>query len=325
MLRSCDTVEEQGRISRRTGDTFMSQTYYSLKDYLRSRFACDVRKLALHAHPGCPHRRTPEDGCVFCNESGFSDAGPHEKPVRDQIAEALAAAHRRGFRGKFIAYFQTGTNTLGEPVSLESRWRAVLEFPDDIVGLSIATRPDCLDDMHLGILDEIARSRMVWVELGLQSAKDETLRLINRGHDFAAFENAVLRIGRHPGIRSVAHIILGLPGETVEDMRNTVGALNRLNVDGVKIHHLQVVAGTVLANWYRHGRVRVFTEEEYADLLVTLIPLIDRKTVIHRLVGDIRTGLLIAPKWNRPKTRILQEVETRLRNAGLRQGLHAGR
>ena len=230
-------------------------------------------------------------------------------------------ARERGFKGKFIAYFQTDTNTYADIEILEPWWRTIEEFRDDIVGLAIGTRPDCLSEEILDVLSDIGNKVMVWLELGLQSANDRTLELINRGHDYACFSEQVEQIKSYENIFICAHIILGLPGESFNDMLHTINELNRLAVHGVKIHHLQVVKNTVLADWYEQGRVKIFNEEEYIALLVRLLPHIAPNMVIHRLVGDIREDLLIAPKWKLPKTRIIQLVEERMKKENRFQGM----
>lgn len=235
-----------------------------------------------------------------------------EKDCRGQIEEGISGERSRGFKGKFLAYFQSYTNTYADAQTLSRWWSGLDDFPEDMVGLSVSTRPDCLEDAALDLLAEHARRRMVWLELGLQSACDATLALINRGHDFACFEDAVRRTKNREGILICAHLILGLPGENLDEMRRTIAELNRLGVDGVKFHHLQVVKGTVLEKWYREDRVRVLGEEDYVDIICDLLPRLRRGVVIHRLFGDVRGDLLVAPRWKRPKGSLTEMVRTRL-------------
>jgi len=230
-------------------------------------------------------------------------------------------ARRNGFEGRFIAYFQTDTNTYAGIEVLEPWWREIEKYPDDIVGLAIGTRPDCLSAEILSLLSELGEKFMVWLELGLQSARDKTLKLINRGHDYACFVDAIQETQRYKNILICAHIILGLPGETEQDMLFTIQELNRLKLDGVKIHHLQVVKHTVLAKWYARGKVPVFDENQYVDLICRLLPYLASGITVHRLVGDIRKDLLIAPRWQLPKTRVIQMIEAKLRSEGKFQGM----
>lgn len=299
----------------------MKQAYYSLRRFLQSHFDTEIRKLPLHTFLGCPHRDSESGGgCIYCNDSGFSSINRQESQIRDQIVRGLTEAGNRGYTGRFIAYFQTGSNTCAEPDLLEAWWSTVLEFPQDIIGLSVSTRPDCLDSIHLDILNRLSEHLMIWLELGLQSANNQTLENINRGHDFGKFEQAVQLVKSHSDLHLVTHIILGLPGETKADMLHTIEALNRLAVDGIKMHHLQVVKNTLLAEQYRRGEVQVFDSSSYIQLLADLIPHVSERIVIHRLIGDTHPDLLIAPKWEKSKTQILQELDRQLSLAGLYQG-----
>ena len=295
---------------------------YTFKNFLKQQFAFPVRKIPVHTFLGCPHRenRIGSGGCIYCENEGFSSVKPDLPDVLTQIKNGITYSRRRGFKGKYIAYFQTYTNTFANPDVLKSWFQSVLDFPDDIIGLSVSTRPDCLENVVIDHLSEISKLCMVWIELGLQSARDKTLKLINRGHDYACFEDAVKRIKRFSDLLVSTHIILGLPGESYSDMEFTISAINKLNLDGVKIHHLQVVKNTVLADWYSKGDVKVFSENEYINLLTELIPRLSPKISIHRLVGDIRDDMLIAPKWNLTKTQIIQLVEKGLKITGMYQG-----
>ncbi|HHS12296.1 MAG TPA: TIGR01212 family radical SAM protein [bacterium] len=290
--------------------------------YLRKRYPFRVRKLTVHTGLGCPHRkdRTGSGGCVYCNESGFSTISGDANDSEIQIREGIQKFRKTGFNGKFIVYFQTGTNTFGELSVLESQWRAVEPFREDVIGVSVGTRPDCVSESVLQILSALDEDWMIWLELGLQSAHDRTLDLINRGHGFDAFREVVSMTEKYPRILTAVHVILGLPGESEADMRFTLETLNRMPVHGLKIHHLQVVKDTVMEGWYREGKIRLFSEKEYISLLCRLLPHIRRDLIIHRLAGDIRDDLLVAPRWTMPKTRIIQEVERCLADRRLAQG-----
>lgn len=301
----------------------MPKAIYKFKDFLKARYPFPVRKLSIHTNLGCPHRenRTGKGGCIYCYNPGFSSLTSNLPDVPLQIQMAIDQARDKNYRGKFIAYFQTETNTYADIEVLERWWREIENYPDDIIGLAIGTRPDCLSNEVLSLLSQMGKKYLVWLELGLQSAHDRTLSLINRGHDYACFVDAVHQIQLFKNILICAHIILGLPDESETDMLFTIQEINRLKLDGVKMHHLQVVKNTVLADWYASGKVTVFTEKQYINLLVRLLPHLSARITVHRLVGDIRSDLLIAPQWNIPKTRIIQLLENELKNAKKCQGM----
>lgn len=301
----------------------MSRIIYRFKDFLNEHFSYPIRKLPIHTNLGCPHRnnRRGPGGCIYCYNPGFSKLSTDLPDVPTQMRNGIARARENGFSGKFIAYFQTETNTYASIDILEPWWKSIEQYPDDIIGLAIGTRPDCLSEEILILLSEMGTKVMVWLELGLQSAHDRTLELINRGHDYSCFVDAIRLIKKHRNILICAHIILGLPGESQNDMLHTISEINRLELDGVKIHHLQVVKNTVLADWYWQGKVRVFNETEYVNLLIELLPYLSSKITVHRLVGDIRQELLIAPKWQLPKTRVIQLIEAGLKEENKYQGM----
>jgi len=302
--------------------TKMRKVIYKFKDFLKERYPFEVRKLTIHTNLGCPHRenRTGAGGCVYCYNPGFSDLTTDQPDVPTQIHQGIIKARNKGFKGKFIAYFQTETNTYANIKVLEPWWREIETYLDDIVGLAIGTRPDCLSKKILSLLSDMGNKFMVWLELGLQSAHDRTLEIINRGHDFDCFVNAVNLTKEYENILICAHIILGLPKETDQDMLFTIQEINRLKLDGVKIHHLQVVKNTVLADWYAQGKVKVFNENEYIDLLAKLLPFLSSNITVHRLVGDIKQNLLIAPQWHMTKTGVIQLIEDRLKREDKIQG-----
>jgi len=301
----------------------MKKAIYKFKDFLKERYPYEVRKLTIHTNLGCPHRenRTGKGGCIYCYNPGFSTLASNLPDVPDQMRNGITRARKNGFKGKFIAYFQTETNTYADINVLEPWWREIEKYPEDIVGLAIGTRPDCLSENILTLRSEMGKQYMVWLELGLQSANDQTLELINRHHDYACFVNAVKQSQQYQNILICAHIILGLPGETEDDMLFTIQELNHLRLNGIKIHHLQVIKNTVLADWFAKGNVKVFDEFEYIDLLVRLLPYLSPKISVHRLVGDIKKNLLIAPIWKLPKTRVIQLVEEKLKQEGRFQGM----
>ncbi|MBW2141621.1 MAG: TIGR01212 family radical SAM protein, partial [Deltaproteobacteria bacterium] len=286
--------------------------YYSLNKYLRNRFGCAIAKIRLDAGLSCPNRdgTLSNRGCIFCDEKG-SGTGAVRSGVdlAGQIENGLI--RMRGRAEKFIAYFQSYTNTYAPAGRLKEMWDLALA-PDEIVGLSVGTRPDCLTDETLDLLTGYAQEYEVWLELGLQSASDRTLELINRGHTAADFAQAVSRVkGR--GIKILAHVILGLPHEGEKEALNTAGFIAGLGLDGVKIHSLYIPNGTELAEMYRQGRFKCISQEEFARLAVSFLEAIPPDMVVHRLTGDPDPARLIAPDWSRNKHQSIALIRQRLK------------
>ena len=295
---------------------------YRLKDFLNNHFGVMVRKMPLHSNLGCPHRDSTvnEGGCIFCYEPGFSFMDNQSQNTETQIESVLQYAERKGYQGKFMAYFQTGTNTYADRNVLESLWKPILEYPDKIVAMAIGTRPDCLSLEAIDLLKEMSSHLMVWVELGLQSIHNRTLQHINRGHDYQTFEKMVFELESIPNLYVCAHIILGLPGETKGDMLKTIHQLNSIPVDGVKFHHLQIPKHTKLETLYKEGKIKVYTIHEYVNLITDLLPHLSSQIVVHRLTGEIKNDLLVAPRWPLPKVRVVQLIEEMLRKKRVVQG-----
>ncbi len=273
--------------------------YRDYNGYLREIFGERVQKISLDAGLGCPNRdgTLSRKGCIFCDALGSGTGAliRHGISIEEQIDRARRALKRRYKADKFIAYFQSFTNTYASVVKLKALYDAALA-PRDIVGLSIATRPDCVDHETLSLLASYQERHLVWLEYGLQSAHDQTLRRINRGHDVATFERAVL-MTRNAGLNICAHIILGLPGENREMMIETARFIAGLPIQGVKIHLLYVVEGTPLAHLYRKGGLRCLEQEEYVSLVVDFLELLPSHMVIQRLTGDPGRSKLVAPAW----------------------------
>ncbi|MBD3288515.1 TIGR01212 family radical SAM protein [candidate division KSB1 bacterium] len=304
----------------------MKRLVYSFKNFLKEKYPFPVRKLQIHTNLGCPHRkdRTGDSGgCAYCYNPGFSNVENSSGSVERQIRRGIDRSRKQGFEGKFLAYFQTYTNTYADLPLLKSWWHMIYDYPDDIVGLAIGTRPDCLPPEILSALAEISENRMVWLELGLQSAHDRTLELINRGHDYQCFVDAINRVKQYPDILICAHIILGLPGEDLGDMQHTIFEINKLQLEGVKLHHLQIVKNTMFAKWYAEGKIPVFAEEEYLGLLKNLLPYLSPEIVVHRLIGDIQDDLLIAPRWKTVKSQLIQKLYREMQEEGIYQGKYA--
>ncbi|WP_085833807.1 TIGR01212 family radical SAM protein [Clostridium merdae] len=292
----------------------MPHTYLTANVFCRQMFGEKVYKLALSASTSCPNRdgTVGVGGCTFCSTGGSGDfAAPSAFPVSRQIDEAKRILGAKGEGLKYIAYFQSYTGTYGDLVLLERIYTEAAEHPD-IVGLSIATRPDCLESDALAMLERLAAKKPLWVELGLQTSNEETAKRINRGYSLSAYEKAMADL-KVLGVHRITHVILGLPNESRADMLATVKHVARYT-DGIKLQLLHVLEGTALAESYRQGEFRTLEPDEYYELVADALELLPENVVIHRLTGDGAKRDLIAPKWSGDKKRVL---------AGLNQVLRA--
>lgn len=294
--------------------------YSTFNEELRRRFGCRVQRISLDAGFSCPNRdgHIGVGGCSFCNERGAAAVGvPVELPLAEQLVRSKEYL-RRKFRAElFLGYFQAYSNTYGAVDQLRLLYETVLNDPE-MAGLIIGTRPDCLPNEVLDLLAELRQRTYLWLELGMQTMHDRTLAAINRGHDHACFVQAVTRC-RQRGLRVCAHLILGLPGESREQMLASVRELNRLEVDGVKLHHLHVLRGSRFEEQYRRGELRLLGREEYVQLVCDAIEQLDPQILIHRLMGDGRSEL-VAPDWSRRKLEVLNLIDAELIKRDSRQG-----
>jgi radical SAM protein (TIGR01212 family) len=299
----------------------VNRSYYSLGEFWRERFGCRVSKIAVNAGFDCPNRdgRVGREGCLFCWNPSFSPALREPLASLQEQIRAGKGAPAGSARRKYMVYFQSYTNTYAPVDKLRAFYDEALA-EDDVVGLCIATRPDCVPGPVLDMLDEYARRCHLWLELGLQSAHDCTLELIRRGHGRAAFEDAVAR-SRGRGFYVCAHVILGLPGEGRREILETADFLSSQPVQGVKIHHLQVIAGTPLADIYRDGQVAVLRLDQYLQLVCDFLERLRPGIIVHRLLGNVLDdSLLLAPRWPEEKAQIIDAVERELQLRGTRQG-----
>ena len=282
-----------------------------LSDHYREKFGCKVYKLSLDGGFSCPNRdgTLGTGGCIFCTGSGeFAEGGP--EPVAVQLERAKLRLHGKNKGGKFIAYFQAFTNTYAPVERLRQLYFDAIA-PEDIVGLSIGTRPDCLGDAVIALLKEVNDVKPVSVELGLQTIQEDTARYIRRGYENPVYFDAVNRL-KAAGIDVVTHIIIGLPGEDAQMALETTRAAVAAGTDGVKFHLLHVLRGTDLAAEYEAGSFRCLTMEEYGDILVECVKLLPEETVVHRITGDGAKRDLIAPLWSADKKRVLNYLHKRL-------------
>ena len=284
-----------------------------LNEYLRERFGCKVYKLSLSGARTCPNRdgTLGTGGCIFCSEGGSGDfAAEADLPVHDQIMEAKKRVERKNPGGKYIAYFQSFTGTYAPLPYLRRIFTEALE-EEDVVALSVGTRPDCLGEEVLALLSELNRVKPVWVELGLQTIHERTAEYIRRGYPLSVYDKAVRDLHRE-GLEVIVHVILGLPGETAEDMAETVRYVADSGAEGIKLQLLHVLKGTDLEKEYLEGRVPVMTLKEYVDVLKAVTKVIPESMVVHRLTGDGPKKLLIAPLWSGDKKHVLNTIRREL-------------
>lgn len=298
-----------------------NKRYNDLNTYLRNIFGCRVQKITVDAGLTCPNRdgTLSHGGCIYCNIRG-SGTGAHAKglSITRQLANGKNSLSRRYKAKKFIAYFQSFSNTYAPLQNLQRLYDEALKV-DDIVGLSIGTRPDCVDEAVLDLLQDYARHHLIWIEYGLQSARDATLAFINRGHDVQCFRNAVEKT-RNRGINICAHVILGLPHENRQDMLHTAATIAKMGIDGLKLHLLYVVKGTPLEALYRKGEFKCLEQPAYVDLVCDFLERIPAEMVIQRLTGDPHRNELAAPQWSLKKTETLSLIRQTLEKRDSWQG-----
>ena len=295
------------------------QSFYSLNQYLKERFHEKVYKLALHGGETCPNRDglTGHGGCIFCGEGSGSFAS-------ETIDEAIGRLSQKQIGSRYIAYFQSYTATYRMTKQLVSR---MLEAAEDerIAAVSIGTRPDCLEADVMELLAELVQKKPLWVELGLQTIHPVTAALIQRGYDLPAFETAVKKL-RTAGIDVIVHLILGLPGETKEQMLESVKYLNRWDIQGVKLQLLHVLRGTDLGRMFEDGEITgnpeeyPFSLEEYAQLIGACIKNLRSDIVVHRITGDAPKKDLLAPLWSADKKKVLNTIHQYRKQQKIRQG-----
>jgi radical SAM protein (TIGR01212 family) len=295
--------------------------YNAFSDELKRIFGCRVHRVSVDAGFSCPNRDglVGTAGCIYCGGEGSGAFGIERGiPVAGQIEAGKEVMVRKYKAKRFIAYFQPYSNTYASPERLRALYDEALAV-EDVVGLIIGTRPDCLPEEILDLLAGYAARTYFWLEMGLQSPLDRTLELIGRGHDFASFEQSV-KSCKNKGIRVCAHIILGLPGETREEMLATAGILNDLDMDGVKIHLLHVMKETPLAELYVQGKVKLLDRDEYVGLVCDFLERLKPRISIQRLTGDGGRDHLIAPLWSLQKFEVLNAIDYELERRGTRQG-----
>lgn len=283
--------------------------YYSLNNYLRDTFGEKVYKLSLNAGFTCPNRDGTIDarGCIFCSKGGSGDfAESSSLSITEQIENGKKRVEQKSKSGKYIAYFQAFTNTYAPIDILREKFYEAIKHKD-IVALSVATRPDCLGDDVLNLLNELNKIKPVFVELGLQTIHRESAGYIRRGYSLDVYDKAVRNL-KKTGVNIVVHIILGLPNETKADMLESVKYVCNSGINGIKLQLLHVLKNTDLEKDYNEGKFRVLEFEEYLDIIKTCIDIVPQNIVIHRLTGDGAKKDLIAPLWSADKKRVLNAI-----------------
>jgi len=298
--------------------------YNSFNRYLKDKWGYRVQKIPLDAGFGCPNRlgrSRAGAGCIYCENAAFSPHSRTTEPpsLREQIRAGIINGTTRYNARGFIAYFQAFTNTYAPLNVLKERYDIIREF-SEIRGLAIGTRPDCVDDGILDLIESYSTTYEVWIEYGLQSAGNQTLMRINRGHTVERFLEAIERTATR-NILMCVHVILGLPGEGREEILKTARLLSGLPVHGVKIHHCHVVRDTPLADLYLHGDYHPPDKEAYIAWVCDFLEHLPEKVLVHRLVGDAPQGLLLAPTWAQNKKQVLDEIHAELERRDTRQGM----
>lgn len=290
--------------------------YLSFNKYLKDKFGQKVYKISLDGGFTCPNRdgKAGTRGCIFCSKGGSGDfAESREMSITEQIESGKKKVEKKIKSGKYIAYFQAFTNTYAPVEMLRQKYEEAINHPD-IVALSIATRPDCLGDDVLRLLDEMNKIKPVFVELGLQTIHQKSAKYIRRGYDLSIYDKAVRDLNKI-GVNVVVHVILGLPNESENNMLETVKYVCESGANGIKLQLLHVIDGTDLAKDYEKGLFKTLEFDEYVNLIVKCVKIIPKDIVIHRLTGDGAKKDLIAPLWSADKKRVLNAINKALRES----------
>ena len=297
--------------------------FNSFNDEMKSRFGCKVYKIALDGGFSCPNRdgKIGYGGCIFCSGRGSGDFTFAGESIEKQLEYGKALVKAKNPNGKFIAYYQSFTNTYAELCKLKEIYRPALES-DDIVAISIATRPDCLPDETVALLREMNRIKPVWVELGLQTVNEKTAEYIRRGYKLEIYDDAVRRL-KAAGLEVITHMIIGLPGETADDAVKTCRHIAEAGSDGVKLQLLHVLKNTDLAKDYVNKKFKALEFAEYIAILEKCIEALPANMVIHRMTGDGAKSELIAPLWSADKKRVLNAINASFERDDILQGRNA--
>lgn len=299
----------------------MEERYNHLNNFLKNKFGERTLKICVDGGFTCPNRdgTCGFGGCIFCSEKGSGEHINASLSITNQV-KSYFSTYRAARANKFIVYFQNFTNTYDSVQNLKEKYDSALIDPR-IVGLAIATRPDCITEKVAQLLKTYTSKYYVWVELGLQTSNDETGKVINRGYNSEVFTNAVNILNKY-NIDIVTHIMVGLPTETKQDLENTVNFINSHNIQGLKIHSCYVAENTVLANMYYSGDYVPISLEYYLESVIFILTHINSNIIIHRISGDAPKNLLVAPNWNLHKKWVLNNVDKIMREENLYQGMY---
>ena len=298
--------------------TLDNKRYHTLNYYFKNRYGKKTFKVSLNGNFSCPNKINGK-GCIFCSRLGSGDfACNKEKDLITQFNEVKKIMEQKWPDSYYIGYFQANTNTFAPVNELKEKYETILSL-ENVVGLNIATRSDAISQECYEYLSELNKKTNLIVELGLQSIHEKTLKFINRGHDLENFEKAVKELQKR-NIETIVHIINGLPGETKEDMLETVKYLNNLNIDGIKIHMLHIIEDTNLADYYKEHPFHILTKEEYIDIVISQLELLKPEIVIHRITGDPKKEDLIEPSWLLKKFCVLNDIDKEMVKRNTYQG-----
>lgn len=298
-----------------------NERFYKLNTYLKEKFNEKIYKVSLDGGFTCPNRdgKISNKGCLFCSDVGSGEfAGNRKKTITEQIDEQLEFIKSKVKDGKVIAYFQNFTNTYGNIEYLRKIYYEALSH-ERVIGIAIATRPDCLSDEIIELLDEINKKYFLWIELGLQTVNDDIANIINRGYKTEVYRDITKKLNEK-NIKFVTHMIIGLPNEKKEDLYNTVKLINDVHSWGIKIHLLYILKNSNLLRYYEKNPFKVYDKDEYEDTIVELLNILSPEIVIHRLTGDAKKDELFAPLWSTNKRGILNSIEKKLKATNSYQG-----
>ncbi|NLI90159.1 MAG: TIGR01212 family radical SAM protein [Epulopiscium sp.] len=299
-----------------------NKRYRSFSYEMKKIFESKIIKLSLDGGFTCPNRdgSIARRGCIFCGEEGAGEfAASRDLTIKEQINSQKEWMSKKWGNGKYISFFQNFTNTYSTYEDLKNKYNQAIS-EKDIVGLAIATRPDCLSKDVLDLLEEINKKTFLWVELGLQTIHDDSSDFIRRGYELECYDRAIKELDKRD-IKVVSHLIFGLPGETREDILSSVSYVARTNTWGIKIHSLYIQEATDLADYYIKSPFKLLTKEEYVSLVADSIEILPQHMVIHRLTGDGKRSLLIEPKWSLGKRRVLSAIDQELKARDSYQGI----
>lgn len=296
-----------------------NKRYHTLNYYYKNKYSHKTCKISLNGNFSCPNKEKTGHGCIFCSRLGSGDfAGNKNQSLTEQFYEIKNIMDKKWPNCYYIGYFQANTNTYADVNTLKEKYEEVLNLPN-VVGLNIATRSDAITKECYDYLEELSQKTNLCVELGLQSIHEKTLQFINRGHDLQNFEESVSELKKRH-IDVVVHIINGLPGETKEDMIDTVKYLNSLGINGIKIHMLHIIKNTDLADYYEKNKFHVLTKEEYIDIVISQLEYLSPEIVIHRITGDPKKEDLIEPTWLLKKFCVLNDIDKEMKKRDTYQG-----